>query len=335
MVDGSTSLRGAAEGSGTTAAQVTVVVVTFRGRDLLPACLDSLVAQTAPHRVLVVDNASTDGSAAILAARHEPLTVRRLPRNAGFAGGVTAALPHVDTPFLALLNDDASAEPGWLAALLDRAASQPEAAAWTSLLVRSDDPTVVNNAGVALLFNGYGADAAGGTAAADLDPNSFVFGFSGGAALLRTDAVRAVGGFPGEFFMYYEDLDTSWRLRAAGWQIVLVAEARVAHRHAATADPSSEAFHFHNERNRLWTLVRNAPAAAAGAAIGRFAVTTGSLVLRGLTDRGPRAANLRPALRLRVLLAVVGAFPRLLRQRIRLGRRAAVRRRALWRTRTD
>src|SRR6478736_1825419 len=97
---------------------VTVVVVTWQGRDLLGPCLTSLKAQTRAHRLLVVDNASTDGTAEFLASEFPEATVVRNPANLGFAGGVAAGLDRVETPYAALLNNDAEADPGWLEALV-------------------------------------------------------------------------------------------------------------------------------------------------------------------------------------------------------------------------
>ncbi len=75
--------------------QVTVVVVTWQGRQLLGDCLASLAAQTVPHEVLVVDNASTDGTRELLAIGFPAAEVLALDRNTGFAGAVAAALPRV------------------------------------------------------------------------------------------------------------------------------------------------------------------------------------------------------------------------------------------------
>ena len=287
------------------------MVITYRGADLLPDCLASLTAQTAPHRLLVVDNASTDGSAAVLAQRVPAQDVIRLPVNTGFAGGVAAALPLVRTRFCALLNDDAVADPDWLAQLLAAACGDDLAAAWTSLMVLADRPGTVNNLGVGVDEHWYGIDVGADLPVERIDPGiADVFGFCGGAALLRTAAVRAVGGFPAEFFLYYEDLDTSWRLRLAGWSIRAVPAARVVHRHAATSDRRSELFHFHNERNRLFTLLRCAPSRVAATQIARFALTTGSLALaRMLRRQIPEEQNFRVRLRVRVLAAVLRQGP--------------------------
>src|SRR4051812_34598132 len=114
---------------------VTVVVVSWQGRHLLPSCLASLRRQTFPHRVVVVENGSTDGTAEFLAAEHPDVRVLQTGANLGFAGGVAAGLEVVDTPYVALLNNDAEAEPGWLAALVACLEAHPGAGAATSRML--------------------------------------------------------------------------------------------------------------------------------------------------------------------------------------------------------
>ncbi|MDK3256143.1 glycosyltransferase family 2 protein [Blastococcus capsensis] len=301
--------------------RVTVLVVTWQGRDLLPPCLDSLARQTVPHRVVVVDNASTDGTAELLADRYPHVRVVRNPENRGFAGGVAAGLAVVDTPLVALLNNDAVAEPDWLAHLVASLDTHPEAAAVTSRLLLADvRPPTLNNAGVVLLDDGYGADRGLGAPADQFPEPDEVFGFSGGAALLRLDAVRGVGGFPEPFFLYYEDTDTSWRLRQAGWSVRYEPSAVVHHRHSATADQTSADFAYWNERNRLLMHVRCAPATAAMAVWARFLLTTISLLGRRLTGAPrPAAHQQRLRLRLRTLGGAVRLLPWALRSRRRTG----------------
>ncbi|MGY1807342.1 glycosyltransferase family 2 protein [Blastococcus sp. SYSU D00669] len=302
--------------------RVTVVVVTWQGADLLEPCLASLAGQTVPHEVLVVDNASTDATPDVL-ARHPEARVVRNAVNLGFAGGAQVGLEAARTEFVALLNNDAVAEPDWLEALLATARAHPDAAAVTSLLLLAGaGRPVVNNAGVVLLPTWYGADRAAGADPGEVAEPAEVFGFSGGAALLRAAPARAVGGFPERFFLYYEDTDLSWRLRLAGWSIRYEPRAVVHHRHAASSDPASELFAFHNERNRLLLLARCAPAAPAVGAWLRFCVTTASLAARSVADRGAgRPHNLRVGLRLRVLRSAVAMLPWALRTRREIRRR--------------
>jgi GT2 family glycosyltransferase len=299
----------------------TVIVVTWRGRHLIGPCLDALAAQTRPHELIVVDNASTDGTADVLAAHPSAPTVLRLPANTGYAGALAAALPAVHTPFVAWLNDDAAPQPSWLATLESTLDSQPAAAAATSLLVHLDGS--VQSAGVRLTAHGYGAD----TTTVDR-----VFGFCGGAALLRTEALRAAGGVPSGFFCYYEDVDTAWRLRLTGHDVVVAPAAVAHHRHGVSSGHGSARFHRWNERNRLLTLIRCAPASVTASELARFAaVTVKVTVKKGIRRHQPPALNYRVPLRLGVLAAVAARLPVTIKQRMVIGRAATVTRREVWR----
>lgn len=295
------------------------MVVTWRGRDHLPGCLDALASQKRPHRTLVVDNASDDGTAELLASHPSRPEVLRLHRNRGYAGGLAEALRHVHTPFVAWLNDDAAPEPGWLAAM-EHALEDGRVAAASSVL--STPYGRLQSVGVRLTADGYGTDT---------HSASEVFGFCGGAALLRTNHLRTVGGVPAQFFCYYEDTDTAWRLRLAGHHVVSAPEARATHLHGASTRPGSARFHRWNERNRLLTLLRCAPGGVAARELARFAALTLALPLRRARGRAvPDAANFRFALRLRVVADVAVRLAPTLRSRRRIGRCSAVPRRAVW-----
>jgi GT2 family glycosyltransferase len=304
---------------------VTVVVVNWRQAELTARALTSLRSQTISHRVLLVDNASGDGSVDSLAAGFPEVEVLELPENVGFAGGMAAALARVDTRFVALLNNDAVAEPGWLEHSLAALEDPTVAAASAKLLLDDGAPERrINNAGVVLLETGYGADRGLG----EPDDERFaapveVFGFSGGAAVLRTLAVKAVGGFDPSLFMYYEDTDLSWRLRLAGWRIVYVPQAVVHHRHAASSDQRSRMFAFHTERNRLLLLARHAPLPYAVGAGARFLLTTASLAAKRVAGVDvPDEQVFDPRLRLQVTAAVARRLPGTLAARRRAADRA-------------
>ncbi|MFS8096492.1 glycosyltransferase family 2 protein [Lentzea alba] len=292
----------------------TVVVVTWRGRDHITACLDALEAQKSPHRTIVVDNASDDGTASLISG-HE---VVRLPRNRGYAGGLAVVLDLVDTPYVAWLNDDAAPDPSWLTELENALEADPGAAAATSSILLTDGST--QSVGVALTADGYGKDV--------VLAGREVFGFCGGAALLRTSELRAAGGVPADFFCYYEDTDTAWRLRLAGHRVISVGPARVRHRHGASTRPGSALFHRWNERNRLLMLLRCAPLSVAVRELARFLVITALLPFR---KDVPQAANFRVGLRLWVLGEVLLRLPVTVIQRLVIGARSKIARRTVWR----
>ena len=301
---------------------MTVVVVTWNGAHLLDSCLASLRAQTTPHRVLVVDNASTDGTSDLLAGSHPDVEVIRLPTNTGFAGGAQAGLDAVTTEYTCFLNNDAQADPGWLAALQDAFDGCPDVVAATSQILLAENGRI-NNAGGALTRWGSGYDRGYGHRATDgFAESADVAALCGAAGGGRTAAARQVGGFPAEFFLYYEDTDLSWRLGRAGGRIRYVPDAVVHHLHSATSNQASEAFAFFNQRNQLLMLVRNAPWSTVVGAVGRYMAVT---AVRAASGSGrSRPHQYRPTHRLRVLLAVAADLPSALHVRRKTNRTAVI-----------
>jgi GT2 family glycosyltransferase len=192
---------------------------------------------------------------------------------------------------------------------------------------------VVNNAGGIFHQPGYGADR--GYQEVDrgqYDQPEEVFLLCGAAVCLRTEALREVGVFDDRFFMYYEDTDLSWRLRAAGWSIRYIPDAVVRHLHAASSVEWSPFFTFHVERNRLMLLAKNAPASLAARQALRFQLTTASMLRRAVLVawRDRHRPPLRPTLlRLRITGSYLRHLPAMLRQRWTTARPRKTSRRAL------
>ncbi len=166
----------------------------------------------------------------------------------------------------------------------------------------------------------------------DLDSGQYdlpeeVFYFCGAGALLRKAALADVGLFDERYFMYYEDLDLSWRLRLRGWRIRYVPGAVVEHLHAASSGEWSPFFTFQVERNRILMLLKLAPAPLALQELVRFIAEFALNCVRVLASavakgqRGPHAA--RTKLQARVLLSWLHDLPGVLaeRRRVRASRK--------------
>jgi N-acetylglucosaminyl-diphospho-decaprenol L-rhamnosyltransferase len=336
--------------STTSVPDVTVVTVTYNGTHLVSACLDGLARQELgglTMDVVVVDNASTDGTAELVARSHPGVRLIRSPKNRGFAGGNNLVLDHVTSPSVILLNNDAVPEPGFVAALVrDLSAEPARVAALTATVLltdrfrraRDDDAphsvitgpdgdyvsdgsgpiTLVNSTGNQIRRDGYGVDRGWLADASTHRPGRDVFGFCGAAAILRTSALKDVGTFDEDFFLYYEDTDLSWRLRLAGYAVRHCPEAVVRHRHAASTSEGSELFRFHDSRNRLLMLVKNATPTFATRAVARYVLTTASIAVRR-SQPWPLVRT-----RIRVLRSFVHLLPVMVRKRIAIGRRATV-----------
>ena len=192
---------------------------------------------------------------------------------------------------------------------------------------------VLNNAGSMVFRDGYGADRA----YQELDRGQYqrpeeVFAFCGGAVCFRTEALRQAGVFDDDFFLYYEDTDLSWRLRALGWRIRYQPAAVARHIHSASSVEWSPLFVFHTDRNRLLMLTKNARAGLAAREVLRYPLTTASLALREVarSRHTRRRPPVRPTLlRLRVLGSYLRLLPVMLVRRRRIAARAAVDRKRL------
>jgi len=186
---------------------------------------------------------------------------------------------------------------------------------------------VVNNVGSIVVTSGYGADR--GYQEIDrgqYDEGQEVFALCGCAVAFRTDAGREVDWFDDDFFLYYEDTDLSWRLRAAGWQIRYEPKAVVRHIHSASTVEWSPTFVFHTTRNRLLMLTKDASAARARREWLAFLRETLNLLrfVLGALRRGQRPPVHRLRMQLRVLRSLLRLTPAALRARRRIARSARV-----------
>jgi GT2 family glycosyltransferase len=283
---------------------VHAIVVTHSGASWLPSCLRSLAAQDARARLelVVVDNGSTDGTAALLRADFPSVAVLRLPENQGYARGNNAALRRAlsaGADFAALVNDDVEVEAGWLQALLDAAAAHPEAGLFCgTLLFRGEER--VNSTGLEIDAFGRARDRDFGLPRGQISRGDGpVAGVSGGAALLRCELLRRTGLFDPGYFAYYEDVDLSLRAARAGSLAWYAGQAVARHRFGATAGVGSPRQRFLLGRGHLRTLALHQPALRAAALVPLTAVYRAAVKMPLELLRG------RPALALAEVRAAV------------------------------
>ncbi len=240
---------------------ISAIIPTWNGLRYLPACLSALRAQLHPDdEIVLVDNRSRDG-AAVWARRYAPdVRVLELAENCGFAGGTAAGIAVARGALLLLINDDALAEPGCVAALWEALRDAPAAGAAAGVLTFSRQPDTVASAGIRFQRDGVATDYLQGVPVTGLPPlPQPVFGASGGLALLRRDLIADVGSFEPAFFNYLEDADLAWRARLRGWECVLAPRARARHVYSASSIEGSPFKQRLLARNRLRVIVRCLP----------------------------------------------------------------------------
>jgi GT2 family glycosyltransferase len=212
--------------------------------------------------MIVVDNASTDGSADDIEIRYANTKLVRLDQNRGFAIGNNIGIAEVgDCDWIALVNPDAFPEPKWLETLLESARSCPDYTFYASRMMSNSNQTILDGAGDVYHTSGAAWRRGHGRSyqAGDLEKTE-VFGACAGAALYRREAFVEVNGFDEKYFCYFEDVDLAFRLRLAGHRCLYVPDAVVYHVGSATSGGERSDFTtYHGQRNLLWTYVKNMP----------------------------------------------------------------------------
>ncbi len=220
---------------------VAISVVSYNTRELLRACLASLCDDVAAGlvEVWVVDNGSSDGSAAMVAAAFPWARVVAPGRNLGFGAAVNVVAARTSTPYLVAANADVAVTPGAVRALLHALRRDPGAGAAAPALVLPDGsvqhsvfafPTV---GATACVVCGLFGDRLCVPGAWRPGRRRRVPWAVGAFLMVRREAWEAAGGFDDRQWMYAEDLDLGWRLRRAGWATRYEPAAVVHHEESA------------------------------------------------------------------------------------------------------
>jgi GT2 family glycosyltransferase len=316
---------------------ICVVVPNWNGAAHLGPCIRSLAAQDHDDfEIVVVDNGSVDDSVAMLdrlAAEIAPvpLMVLRNDVNRGFAGGVNRGIRHAldsGASAVALFNNDAVADAGWLSALAAVLDADPDVAIATGRLLMRDGLSV-DSTGDFYSIWGLAFPRDRDRPAEPVRESGDVFAASGGASLYRLSLFADIGVFDEEFFAYFEDVDLSFRARLAGYRISYCADAVAFHDQGATSRTMSGFATTQFFRNLPLLLVKNVPARLLPTIVPRF-VFVYSLMVVHQFRRGQGVPALRGVWQ--SIALAVGGLPR--RRAIQRSRRvdAATVRQLLWPT---
>ena len=297
---------------------VSVVIVTWNGRQHLDTCLPSVEAQRdVGVETIVVDNGSTDGTADYVRSRYPWVKLVPLTANLGFAAGNNAGVREARGQFVAFLNNDTSADPLWLRTLLSGMDEANGFALVTSRIVYMHDPDVIDSAGDGVLRWGGAFKRHHGEPVSAAATTQEVFGICGAACLMPRAVFDDLGGFDEDFFVSHEDVDLSYRARLRGYRCRYVADAVVRHVGSATLGTVSPFSVFHGQRNLEWVYVKDTP--------GRLLlVTLPGHIVYGVAAgvHFARVGMLRPYLRAKV--AAMAGLPRMLRKRAAVQRERRV-----------
>jgi len=216
-----------------------VIIPTLNARSLLAEALESIESQTVPASVVVVDNASTDDTAEMLAKRFPQVTVVGNSRNLGFGRAVNRGVQAAtEVDVIVLVNNDTVCAPDFVERMLEPFAD-PNVGMVAGVLLQGAAPGLVDSAGIELDTTLRSWDMLWNQPIDALAWAGQPVGPCGGAAAYRAAAFAELGGFDERFFAYWEDVDLALRFGLAGWGCARASGARALHRHGATLGAAS------------------------------------------------------------------------------------------------
>lgn len=234
---------------------MTVVVPTLAADGALEDCLEALARQTMPgFDVIVIDNSGRN-----LVRAREGVRVIYNEKNRGFGAAINQGIRDSQSPYVAILNDDAVPEPRWLEALAGAIALRPEIGMCASRIRLAADGRL-DSAGMLVAKDGSSKQCGHLEPPEDYSRARHALLPSGCAAMYKREMLEEIGLFDESFFLYCEDTDLGLRARWAAWECVYVPDAIVEHRYSHSAGEASPLKAYYVERNRLFLLAKNFPA---------------------------------------------------------------------------
>ncbi len=238
---------------------VTVIIPNYNGIKYIRDCLDALMHQTMEADILVVDNASADGSCEMV-KEYENVTLITLDENYGFSRAVNVGIKAARTEYVLLLNNDTKAEPAFVENMYKAIASHPDTFSVSARMMQMNAPDRIDSAGDLYCALGWafslGKDKSGG-----YEKSACIFSACAGAAIYRRELFEKIGYFDELHFSYLEDVDIGYRARLAGYKNRYTPDAVVYHAGSATTGGRYNPFKIKLVAgNSIYIIYKNMPA---------------------------------------------------------------------------
>lgn len=238
---------------------VSIIVVNWNGVGYLEECLRSLSSQSYTNReIILVDNGSSDGSVSFVRQHFPGVKIVELGENTGFTGGNLAGLKIAGGELIALVNNDARVEQGWLEKMVQPMLEDPRVGICASKLI-IDGTDKLNCAGDGVTTAAVGFNRGLRVHRSLYDVPEPVFSACGAAVLYRRRMLDEVGFLDEDFFLYDDDTDLSFRAHLAGWECVYVPAAVAYHKINATSVRLSDLQVYYHTRNLEFVWIKNMP----------------------------------------------------------------------------
>lgn len=238
---------------------VSIILAPHNGMKHIPACLDSVLAQAYRHaEIIIVDNASTDGTPEYVKHNYPQVRLIRSEENLAYGRGNNLGASVAKGDLLLFLNHDTEVTKDFLAELVRAMEKWPAIGVAQSKIFMASSPDLIDSAGAYLTRTGMWFHSGRGEldGSADREPVD-ILGAAGACVVVRRDVFEALGGFDPDFVIYFDDADFSWRATLLGFRVVLVPRSVIYHWGGATTRLLPSAFTVHHSfKNRLCSLIK-------------------------------------------------------------------------------
>ncbi len=240
--------------------EVTVLIPNYNGIQYLKDCLDSLRAQTMEADIIVVDNASTDGSDKV-AQEYEEVRFIPLSENFGFCRAVNEGIAVTKTKYVILLNNDTKAEPTFVEELYKAIEKDDNTFSVASKMIQMGRPELIDSAGDLYCALGWAFSLGKDRKRSRYDKEAVIFSACGGAAIYRRELFEQIGYFDELHFTYLEDVDVGYRARIMGFTNRYTPKAVVYHAGSGSTGGRYNPFKVRlASRNSWYVIYKNMPA---------------------------------------------------------------------------
>ena len=240
--------------------QVSIVIPNYNGMAFMEACMQAVLRDAPKAELLVVDNASQDGSLAYTREHFPEARVLALDQNYGFARAVNEGIKAATRPYVILLNNDTEVEPGFTDALVGTLEREATAFSAQAKLIQLHAPSKLDDAGNFYCALGWAFARGKDKSSAYYEEQDEVFAACAGAAIYRKAVFEEIGYFDEAHFAYLEDIDIGWRARIHGYRNLYVPQAKVLHAGSGTSGSRYNEFKVTlSSRNNIWIIYKNMP----------------------------------------------------------------------------
>lgn len=224
-------------------------------------CLASLKKQTyKDYQILIVDNASTDGSVEYVKEHYPEIEVIALKKNYGFSKAVNVGIRRSTTPYVILLNNDTTTDPYYIEEMVRTIEKSPRIFSVSSKMIQMYHPELIDSAGDLYTLTGWGVCRGVGRPVSNYTETDEVFSACAGAAIYRRQVFEKIGLFDEKHFAYLEDIDVGYRARIFGYRNLYCPTALVYHVGSGTSGSKYNSFKVRlSARNNIYLNYKNMP----------------------------------------------------------------------------